>query len=187
MERIVIDKSEVSEEIKVKKKKADIIKDNKKLLEDNKKLQIELNTLNEELDKEKNKYLYLLADCNNQKKRNIEKINYITKYKNEDILLDLLDIVDDFEREISITHEINPLYNKVINILHKYDVKAIYEESHNEFNDKYDNIITSINIDDEENNNKIVNTLRKGYLYKDKILRYEDVVIGKYENNKEDK
>ena len=167
MEKEVIDNSIVNEKPKKRITKQDIIKENEKL--------------KDELNKLKNDYLYLLADMDNQKKRNIEKINNLTKYKNEDLLLDILDIVDDLEREIKITKESNPLYNKLINILHRYDVKAIYDIDHKEFNEKYDNAITSINIDNKDEDNKIVDILRRGYLYKDKILRYEDVVIGKYE------
>ena len=69
----------------------------------------------------------------------------------------------------------------------KYDVKPIYEERPIYFNSEYDEAILSNNIDDIELDNTIKDIVEKGYMYKDKVLRYEKVIVNKYNKDEQRK
>jgi molecular chaperone GrpE len=172
-ERKVIDNSEiVKEEI------------NKELLEE----QIDghedlVDVLTEEIESWKDKYKYLLADLMNTKKRYQKLLDDTNKYKEESIAKDLISISDDFERMLNNEIDkdgVNLVYDKFINMLNKYDIKPIYEKRPAFFNDEYDSALVTMDVNDELLDNTIHDVIEKGYKYKDKILRYEKVVVNKY-------
>ena len=67
-------------------------------------------------------------------------------------------------------------------ILEKYGVELIYKgERPVFFNSEYDEAITSVITNDPKLDNSINNVYKKGYKFKDKILRYEKVIVNKYE------
>ncbi|MBR6908158.1 nucleotide exchange factor GrpE, partial [bacterium] len=59
-------------------------------------------------------------------------------------------------------------------------VHLIYDERPVYFNDKYDEAILSKDCDDKNLDNSIDTVYQKGYIFKDKILRYEKVIVNKY-------
>jgi len=150
-------------------------------------LREQIQKLMEEVNQLKNDKLYLRADMDNQRKNYDKRIEEINKYRYESFAYDLLDIVDDFEREIKITNNESPIYAKLVNLLNKYKIKKIYESPHDIYNPDYDNVITYVPVTDVNEDNKIVDIFKPGYMYGDKVLRYEDVVAGRYsgETNEE--
>lgn len=130
------------------------------------------------------KYLYLAADMQNLRKRHSKQISDLTSYANENICKDLLTIVDTLELELK--HNYNErfelLYNSILSILNKYGTTQIYADKKRPmvFHGDTDNAVTALPTNDSIADNTIVDVIKKGYMYKDKVLRYEDVIIYKY-------
>lgn len=155
----------------------------------------EVDLLKTELEEWKTKYAYLLADLENTKKRYNKMLTDSYKYKEENFFKDLLSILDDFDNirkfinddtEDSDKKAILLVHTKLFELLKKYDLTKIYEENHPVFfNDEYDEAIFKIDVEDKELDNTIAEVAKFGYKYKDKILRYEQVVVNKFKENNE--
>lgn len=143
--------------------------------------QIELENKEKELEEQKSKYLYLQADLENIRKRYNKQIEDMRKYEGENIFKDLLEIFDNLEYSYNDDIDILNTYNKLMKVLNKYDVRLIYEDERPVFfNPEYDEAITSIPTNDSKLDNSIHEVYQKGFFYKDKVLRYEKVIINKY-------
>ena len=78
------------------------------------------------------KNLRVTSEMINSNRRKDEECNRLMKYKNEDIILDLLQVVDNFERALSVksTDEnyqkgFDMIYAGLRSVLDKYEVKEI--------------------------------------------------------------
>ena len=172
-ERKVIDNSEITKEEINKELLEELADDHEDLVD----------VLTEEVESWKDKYKYLLADLMNTKKRYQKLLDDTNKYKEESIAKDLISISDDFERMLNNEIDkdgVNLVYDKFINMLNKYDIKPIYEKRPAFFNDEYDSALVTMDVDDKTLDNTVKDIIAKGYKYKDKILRYEKVVVNKY-------
>jgi len=130
------------------------------------------------------KYLYLQADLVNIKNRYNKQICEIKKYEGEEIFYQILEYLDYLELKINNSdnsERLDDLYNRMLGILKMFDVKPIYDKRPIYFNPEYDNAILSTVTKDKMVDNTINKVSRKGYFYKDKILRYEEVIVNKYE------
>ena len=69
-----------------------------------------------------NKYLMSLADVDNIKKHYAKLRNNLYAYQYEDVLINLLQVLDDFERCLKITSDegVELIYNKLYNTLTTY-------------------------------------------------------------------
>lgn len=149
----------------------------KKKEEINKELE-NLKTENVELN---DKLLRSLAELQNYKKRKDEELSRMLKYSDEELIMDLLPIIDNFERAIKLDDEVlddelskflegfKMIYTSVVQILSKYQVKEI-ESLNKPFDPTYHQAVLTDNIDGYENN-IIIEVLQKGYMYKDKVIR----------------
>lgn len=148
----------------------------------------ELEEANNKVKDWETKYMYLLADLDNTKKRYNKIINDLSKYDGQNILNDLLDIVDYIEMSQQYTDNTNYdfIYKSLQNIFQKNNVEKAYKEERAIFFDeKYDDAVYTIETDDKQLDNTINKVLKSGYIFKDKILRYEQVAINKYNESKE--
>lgn len=121
------------------------------------------------------------AEVINFKKRKEDETALRLKYCNEDILLKILDVTDNFERAIKmddndLSDEVSKflegfkmIYTHLLNILEEFDVKEI-DVANQEFNPKTSEAVI-VEHHDELPANVVVEVLRKGYTYKDKLLR----------------
>ena len=154
-------------------------------------LENENNILKSKLEETENKYKYLLADLDNVRKRHLKTIQEKEKYEGEKILLDIIDVLDhiDFAKDTKISDTfistfISSLQKGLINILNKYEVKPIYDKERPVFfDDLYDDAVNQVPVKDKSLDNSIYSVLKKGYFFKDKILRHEQVIINKYQEN----
>ena len=130
------------------------------------------------------KYLYLAAYLENTRKRHSKQIETLTKYANENICNDLLTVVDALELELkhNYNERFESLHNSVMGVLKKYGVTPIYEDGKRPmvFHGDTDNAVTTIPTNDCITDNTIADVIKRGYMYKDKVLRYEDVIIYKF-------
>lgn len=87
------------------------------------------------LVKEKKEYLFLMAEFDNFRKRNVKERGELIKNASESVMKQLLPIVDDMERGLeatkntddpqSIREGMQLIYNKLVKVLEQNGVKAI--------------------------------------------------------------
>ena len=137
----------------------------------------------EEIQNLKNKYLYLQADLENIKKRYNKQISDLIKYEGENIFKEIIEFIDFIQLQIDNYQDDQRLLdikNRMLSLLNMFEVKPIYEERPMYFNDQYDEAILSKECNDKTLDNSIESVYKSGWLFKDKILRYEQVVVNKY-------
>ena len=164
--------------------KAKSSKSNKKLVEMEKKIE----SLELDLAESKDKYIRLYAEFDNYKKRTSkERIELISTAGRETIAA-LLPVLDDFDRakksadsdESSevFTEGVSLVYNKLNGLLQSKGLKAM-ESNGEEFDPEYHEAITEIPAPDKKLKGKIVDTIEKGYMLNNTIIRHAKVVVGK--------
>lgn len=139
------------------------------------------------LEKEKKEYLFLMAEFDNFRKRTLKEKSELIRNAGESVMKGLLPIVDDFERGLKATEgEENAsavregmelIYNKLVKFLEKNGVKAIDPED-KEFDTERHEAISAVPVPDEALKGKILDTVEKGYMLNDKVLRHAKVVVG---------
>ncbi|MEL7122341.1 MAG: nucleotide exchange factor GrpE [Bacteroidota bacterium] len=145
----------------------------------------ELEKANMEL---KDKYLRLAAEFDNYKKRTLKERIELMKTAAQDTVSALLPVLDDFDRakknadnentEESFSEGVSLVYNKLYGALKQQGLEPM--ESNGEvFDPEFHEAITEIPAGSEDMKGKVVDTIEKGYLLKDKIIRYAKVVVGK--------
>ena len=143
----------------------------------------ELEDTQEKLEESESKYKYLLADLQNTKRRYLNIIENNSKYEGESILLEIiniLDIINKMKEYSQNIQDIEYIEQSLTNILTKNEVRKIYENRPMFFNDEYDEAISFIPTDNPQFDNMIKDVFHDGYKFKDKILKYEQVVVYKY-------
>jgi molecular chaperone GrpE len=141
----------------------------------------------EKLAEMQDKYLRLSAEFDNYRKRTLKEKMDISKFAEEDILLGILPVMDDFERALKhieasencagIKKGIDLIYSKLSDFLKQHGVREI-ESVSNSFNVDLHDAVSKIPVTEEEKKGKIVEVVLKGYFLKDKVLRHSKVVIG---------
>lgn len=180
---------ETMEEGAVKPEKANKFKDAKKKSPSKKELlQEELNEAKQEVVEIKDKYLRLLAEFENFKKRSFkEKLENI-KSAAQDTVSAILPVLDDFDRAKKTADDessseqfsegVTLVYQKLHNKLEQIGLEAM-ESTGEIFDAELHEAITEIPAPTEEMKGKVVDTIEKGYLLKDKIIRHAKVIVGK--------
>lgn len=143
--------------------------------------------LQEELKHEKDKFLRLFAEFENYKRRTAKERIELFKTANQDVMVSLLPVLDDFDRaylEISKTDEkellkgVELISNKLKNTLKGKGLEEIELNQGDVFNADNHEAITQIPAPSEELKGKIIDVVEKGYKLGDKIIRFPKVVIG---------
>lgn len=121
------------------------------------------------------------AELQNYKRRKEEESERVLKYKNEDIIKELLPIVDNFERAIKmddddLSDEVSKflagfklIYTNTLNILNKFEVKEISAEGI-EFDPNFHHAVLTEH-DETKPAGVVLEVLQKGYTYKDRVIR----------------
>jgi len=141
----------------------------------------------EKVNELNDKYLRLYSEFDNFRRRTIKERIELSKTASEDVIVDLLPILDDFERAMKSTEEVteceavkegvNLIYNKFKGSLEKKGLKPI-DAIGNEFDTDFHEAITYIKAPSKKMRGKIVDEIEKGYMLNDKVIRYTKVVIG---------
>jgi len=132
------------------------------------------------------KYLRLSAEFDNYRKRTLKEKMELSKYASEDILLQILPFMDDFDRALKHLNEssdyegmkngIELIYSKFNDFLKQNDVKEI-EALNSDFNVDIHEAVAKSPVE-ENMKGKVVDVVLKGYYLHDKVLRYSKVVVG---------
>lgn len=148
----------------------------------------EIESLRTELNEMKDKYLRKVAEFDNFKKRNLKDRMELIQTAGKEVITDLLDVLDDFERAEKqmntaedpkqIKEGVQLVFAKLKNILTAKGLKPM-ETLHREFNPDMHEAITEIPAPSEDLKGKVLDEVQKGYYLNDKIIRYAKVVVGK--------
>lgn len=147
----------------------------------------EIQKLTEELDAQKDKYLRLVAEFDNVRKRNArEKIEMI-QTAGKDIITSLLGVLDDCDRaekQIEKTDDVQQIkegvrlvFNKFRTALESKGLKAM-ESINSDFDVEKHEAITEVEAG-KEKHGKVVDEVEKGYYLNDKLIRFAKVIVGK--------
>ena len=152
------------------------------------KLNQELDDTKAALEKEKKEYLFLMADFDNYRKRVLKEKQELIKNGAEKALSGLLPVVDDFERGLKASENVEDakavregmelIYQKFVKYLADNGVKAMDTAPGVDFDTDLHDAITTIPAPAPELKGKIVDTTQKGYMLNDKVLRHAKVVVG---------
>tara|TARA_B100000767_G_C19760349_1_gene534875 strand:+ start:2208 stop:2741 length:534 start_codon:yes stop_codon:yes gene_type:complete len=138
------------------------------------------------LELEKDKYLRLFAEFENFKKRTLRERIDLFKTAGQDVILDLLPVLDDFERALKDIEKqdhssdfdgFKLISNKLSESLKSKGLEMIVTEAGDFFDSEVHEAITQIPAGDDQKGN-IIDVIEKGYKLGDKILRYPKVVVG---------
>jgi molecular chaperone GrpE len=131
----------------------------------------------------KDKYLRLYSEFDNFRKRTAkEKIDLI-QTASEGVIVDLLSVVDDFERakanakEGEISDGIELIFNKLTSTLQNKGLVEMNAKGE-VFNADLHDCITQFPAPTEAEKGKVVEVVEKGYLLKEKVIRFAKVVVG---------
>lgn len=161
----------MEEEVKVEEKETKKEKKNKE-----KEL---IETLNLKVKELEDKNLRISAEMINTLRRKDEDNARVMKYANESLIEEILNVVDNFDRALNqnsnsedvVNYQkgMQMIYDNLINILNKYEVKEI-ECLDKPFDPTYHQAVMTEKVDGKESN-IVIEVLRKGYIYKDKVIR----------------
>ena len=140
----------------------------------------------EEVEKEKKEYMFLMAEFDNFRKRTIRERSELIKNASEKALQGLLPIVDDFERGLdaikdtsdagTVKEGMSLIYNKLVKYLGDNGVKAM-ESTGSDFDPEIHEAVAMVPADGETPAGKVKDTVQKGYTLNDKVLRHAKVVV----------
>lgn len=148
----------------------------------------EMEKLQKELDEAKDKYVRLVAEFDNFRKRNAKERVELIMTAGKDIIQSLLVVMDDMERaekQLETTEDIKAIkegislvFNKLRTTLQQKGLKAM-DCKNQPFDPDMHEAITEIPAPTEEMQGKVIDEVEKGYYLNDKLIRYAKVVVGK--------
>ena len=147
----------------------------------------EIGHLKSDLHEQKDKYLRLLAEFDNYKRRSARENMEIRQTAGKEIIYSLLDVMDDCDRAekqlqntddvVQIKEGVQLVFNKLRSTLQSKGLKAM-DSIHTEFDVEKHEAITEIPVQ-EDKKGQVVDEIIKGYYLNDKLIRFAKVVVGK--------
>jgi molecular chaperone GrpE len=143
--------------------------------------------LEEELAKEKDKFLRLFAEFENYKKRTAKERIDLFRTANQEVLQAMLPVLDDFDRAmIQIAKSEDEVLLKGVELIHEKlkstlvskGLEEVEVKSGDQFDADFAEAITQIPAPSNDLKGKIVDVIEKGYKLGDKIIRFPKVVLG---------
>ena len=132
-------------------------------------------------------YLRLRAEFDNYRKRTLREKSELIKSGGEGALVDLLPVIDDFERALetmkkttdpkAVAEGVELIYNKFMSYLGRQGVKPI-EAIGQPFGTEMFEAIAMIPAPDETQKGCVMDCVQTGYMLHDKVIRHAKVVVG---------
>jgi molecular chaperone GrpE len=148
----------------------------------------ELEKLAAELKEQKDKYIRLMAEFENFRRRTSKERLELIQTAGKDVIISLLDVLDDCDRaekqlqsnaDIEVQKEgIQLVFNKIRTTLQNKGVKAM-DSVNTDFDVEKHEAITEIPAPTDALKGKVVDEVQKGYYLNDKLIRFAKVVVGK--------
>jgi len=151
----------------------------------------ELEELRNEREEYEQKYLRKVADLKNLRKRKEKEKEEFRKYAHTDVLSDLLDIIDNFERALDsmeienedVREGVEMIETQLRALLDKYDVEPIDAEGQRFDPHKHEGMMREKRDDIDEQT--VVEAFKKGYELHDRVLRPASVKVAVPEKNED--
>ncbi|MFS4494500.1 nucleotide exchange factor GrpE [Maribacter sp. 2308TA10-17] len=143
--------------------------------------------LQEELGKEKDKFLRLFAEFENYKKRTSKERMDLFKTAGQEVIVSLLPVIDDFDRamkELAKSEDkemfkgVELISNKFKETLKNKGLTEVEAKQGDSFDAEIHDAITQIPAPSKKLKGKIIDVIEKGYTLGDKIIRHPKVVVG---------
>jgi len=149
--------------------------------------QLKLRSSRQELEESNKQLLRLQADFINFRKRKDKEMSDTVRFANQDLLVQLLPVLDNFDRTLdaisktdnltAIKDGISLVENNMKKTLSKIGLEPMVSNG-KEFDSELHEAITSIPAAEEDQAGKVVDTIEKGYKLKDRVIRFAKVVVG---------
>jgi len=143
--------------------------------------------LQEKNEEVTDKYLRLVAEYDNYRKRTAKEKLEIRESATSYVLKDLLPVLDDIDRavehnkqteDIKVVKEGFEIINKKFAEFLKCKSIEVIDALHKDFDTDFHEAITKIPAPSEDLKGKVVDVVEKGYKIGDKVIRYSKVVVG---------
>lgn len=144
--------------------------------------------INIQLQEQKDKYLRLMAEFENYKRRTSKERLELIQTAGKDIIVSLLDVLDDCDRaekQLKTSNDLEQIkagillvFNKLRSTLQARGLKAM-ESVQEDFDVEKHEAITEIPSPTPDHTGKVLDEVQKGYYLNDKIIRFAKVVVGK--------
>ncbi|MEQ8927416.1 MAG: nucleotide exchange factor GrpE [Fulvivirga sp.] len=149
----------------------------------------ELTKIKDELAESKDKYIRLYSEFENFRRRTAKEKLDLVQTANEDLMAALIPVLDDFERaeksfekedvELKAIKEgIDLVHAKLKKVLEQKGLIPMKGDIGMDFDPDFHEAITQIPAPEKKLKGKVVDIIEKGYLLKEKVVRYAKVVTG---------
>ena len=142
--------------------------------------------LEEEKKDLQDKYIRLYSEFENFRRRTAKEKQELRLVASQDLIVDLLPVLDDFERGIDAISKVGDvksagegvelIFNKFKGVLLKKGLKAI-EAKEKEFDLDFHEALTKFPAPSPEMKGKVIDEIEKGYTLHDKVIRHSKVVV----------
>ena len=150
-------------------------------------LEKELETAQETIEEQKDKYLRLSAEFDNYRKRILKEKSELILNGGEKVISSLLPVLDDFERalinikkggdETTLLQGTELIYQKLLSTLESQGLSKIKTEKE-DFNTDFHEAVAMVPVDDESMKGKVVDCVQTGYTLNNKVIRHSKVAVG---------
>jgi molecular chaperone GrpE len=133
------------------------------------------------------KYIRLSAEFDNYRKRTLREKIEMTRYADENLMLKIIPLMDDFERALlhidsasditAVKNGIDLIYNKFSEFLKQNGIKEI-ESLNRNFDVDLHEAVAKVPVEDNNKKGMVADVVLKGYYLHDKVLRFSKVVVG---------
>lgn len=148
----------------------------------------ELDQTKADLAEQKDKYLRLMAEFENYKRRTAKERMQLIQTAGKDVIVSLLDVLDDCDRaekqlnssaDIAVQKEgVQLVFNKIRSTMQAKGLNAM-ESIGKDFDVELHEAITEVPVPDDKQKGKVIDEVTKGYFLNEKIIRFAKVVVGK--------
>ena len=147
----------------------------------------EITKLKKELDAQKDKYIRLVAEFDNFKRRNAKERMELIQTAGKDVISSMLEVLDDCDRAEKqmdsdapeqIKEGVQLVFNKLRAALQSKGLKPM-ESIDTEFDVHKHEAIAEVAVEDETRKGKVIDEIVKGYYLNDKLIRFAKVIVGK--------
>lgn len=147
----------------------------------------ETQNLQRQLDEQKDKYIRLVAEFDNFKRRNAKERVELIQTAGKDVIISMLEVLDDIDRAEKQMNTDDPeqlkagvqlVFNKLKTSLQTKGLKAM-ESIDTDFDVHKHEAIAEVPVSEENKKGKVIDEIVKGYYLNDKLIRFAKVIVGK--------
>ena len=150
-------------------------------------LQKKLDEANAKIEETTDKYVRLMAEFDNFRRRSARERLELIEQADKDVLKGFLPIIDDCERALKVLRQSDAseaaiegtelILNKLFNYLKSCGVTRI-EAKGEDFNTDFHEAVAQFPAPSPEMKNKVIDVTEQGYMLKGKVMRFAKVVVG---------